>query len=208
MNSSIGELKKEEIDKLRSFLNSLDKSSSMCSLAQSGKYPTSYALSASNSPFSSSWIIDSGATDHMTHSPIRFTTYNPCPGNRKIVVADGSSVTVAGQGTVNLQPSLYLKNVLHVPKLSTNLISIHQITKDLNCKVTFFSTHCIFQDQITGRMIGLAKERNGLYYLEDMSGSVDKDNLLSFSYSSENLPPNNVEIGFTIFDLDIHHLVY
>ncbi|XP_071905634.1 uncharacterized protein [Coffea arabica] len=80
--TGMGEFKKEEIEKLRNLLNSLEKSSSTCSLAQSG-----------------SWVIDSGATDHMTHSPIRFRTYNPCPGNRKITVADGSPITVAGQGT-------------------------------------------------------------------------------------------------------------
>ena len=38
------------------------------------------------------------------------------------------------------------------------------------------------------------------YYLEDMSGSVDKDNLLSFSCSSKNLPPN-LRLGHPPFSL-------
>ena len=184
--AGMGEFKKEEIEKLRNLLNSLEKSSSTCSLAQSGKYLNSYALSASSMSSLGSWVIDSGATDHMTHSPIRFRTYNPCPGNRKITVADGSPITVAGQGTVNLSNSLSLNNVLHVPKLSSNLISIHQITKDLNCRVIFYSTHCVFQDLVTGRTIGLAKVNDGLYYLEEMSGNKKNKNQLSLTCSSNN----------------------
>ena len=48
----------------------------------------------------------------------------------KIKVVDGSLAIVATQGAVTLNPSLFLKNVLHVPKLFVNLLSIHQITKD------------------------------------------------------------------------------
>ena len=62
---------------------------------------------------------------------------------------------------------LELKNSLHVPKLSTNLISIYQVTKDLNCSINFYLTHCVFQDWTLGKMIGYAKEKNGLCYLED-----------------------------------------
>ena len=39
-----------------------------------------------------------------------------------------------GQGIVTLFPCLPLKNVLQVPKLSVNLLSVHQVTKDLDCR--------------------------------------------------------------------------
>ncbi|KAJ0103609.1 hypothetical protein Patl1_05362 [Pistacia atlantica] len=61
--------------------------------------------SASSSDFSNSWVIDSGATDHMTHSSHKFLTYHPCPSNRKVSIADGSLATVAGQGDIILRPS-------------------------------------------------------------------------------------------------------
>ena len=56
--------------------------------------------------------------------------------------------------------------MLHVPNLSNNLLSIHKITQYLNCAVTFFPPHCVFQDLATGKTIGLAKEQGGLYYLQ------------------------------------------
>ena len=55
--------------------------------------------------------------------------------------------------------------MLHVPKLSNNLLSIHKLTKDLNCAVTFFHSHCVFQDLATSKTIGIAEEQNELYYL-------------------------------------------
>ena len=52
---------------------------------------------------------------------------------------------------------LPLSYVLHVPKFSTNLLSISRITSDLKCSVTFFPTHCIFQDLHTKQTIGSGK---------------------------------------------------
>ena len=115
----------------------------VCSLINLGKFPFSHAFSASGISLSSSWIIDS--RDHMTHSLNKFSTYIPCPSNKKITIVDGSLVSVVGQGVVNVNPSLSLNNVLHVPKLSTNLVPIHdQLTKDMNYSVIFLPTHYVF----------------------------------------------------------------
>ena len=107
-----------------------------------GKY--SFSLSASKIQFSSPWIIDSRASDHRTNSSKVFSSYIPRPENQKIKIADGTLVTMAGQGDVLLTSSLTLRNVLHVPKLSVNLLSIPQITKDLNCLVNFTQSKCSF----------------------------------------------------------------
>ncbi|KAF7842202.1 uncharacterized protein G2W53_004500 [Senna tora] len=89
--------------------------------------------------------------------------------NRKITIADGSVTIVAGLGNVRLNDHITLKDVLHVPKLCTNLISVHKLTNDSQCSAIFHPTHCVFQEQGTKRMIGHAKEWNGLYYLDTYS---------------------------------------
>ena len=109
-------------------LGTLEKPSGACSLALASKSLISHALSASNINFPNSWIIDSKATEHMTNSSLKFSTYSPCPSNKKIALVDGSLTIVAGKGEIKIHPSLVLKNVLHVPKLSTNLVSIHKLT--------------------------------------------------------------------------------
>lgn len=122
---------KEEIEKLKGMIMVLEKSGGVksggCSLALSGKYPISLGINVSDKDIRNSWVIDSGATDHMAHSSLLFTTYTPCPSNQKIAMADGSLTTVAGIGDVCISELLTLRNVLHVPKLSTNLISIQSL---------------------------------------------------------------------------------
>ena len=144
----------------------------------SGIHPYSISLNASDTSYDKPWITDSGATDHMTFESSLFITYSPCPSTRKVVTADGSLTTVAGIGDVQINSSLTLKNVLHVPKLSTNLISIHKLTHDLCCQFTFDDTYCIFQEKDSGKTIGRAKEQNCLYYLELPSHNHEKMSLI------------------------------
>ena len=87
----------------------------MCSLTLSGETLISLGLNASSNEFRNAWILDSGATNHMTHNPNQFKNYLPCLNNMKIVVADGTTTTVAGIGDVQVTSNLVLKNVFHVP---------------------------------------------------------------------------------------------
>ena len=74
--------------------------------------------------------------------------------------------------------------MLHVPNLITNLLSIPKLIKDINCSVTFFLDHCIFQDLATGRMIGQAKVKDGLYILGIQSSSSNHSPLPFISVNS------------------------
>ena len=89
----------------------------------------------------------------MTHTSKCFSTSTPCPSNRKIIVANGSLATVAGIGDIYVTPSLILKNVLHVPKLSANLVSIQKLTKDLKCFAIFHPFYCVFKNRVRGRRL-------------------------------------------------------
>ncbi|KAJ9547058.1 hypothetical protein OSB04_019601 [Centaurea solstitialis] len=191
----LGGFSSEEIEKLRSMLGAVDKPSNtnsqstkqgMSSLKLSGKVLCSLGFNAFDNELRNAWILDSGATDHMTHTSNKFKTYNPCPSNRKIVVADGSTTTVAGIGDVQVTPKLALKNVLHVPKLSTNLVSVRKLTKDLTGSVIFHDSCCEFQDRRLGKKIGLAKEHNGLYYLHTSDQPGFNKSALSTVFSLSN----------------------
>ncbi|KAF7835228.1 Retrovirus-related Pol polyprotein from transposon TNT 1-94 [Senna tora] len=111
--------------------------------------------------------------------------------NRKITIADGSVTTVAGLGNVCLNDHISLKDVLHVPKLCTNLISVHKLTNDSQCSAIFHPTHCVFQEQDTKRMIGHAKERNGLYYLN----ACNKGRSVQNSALQSQQPPDPPQIS-------------
>ena len=51
--------------------------------------------------------------------------------------------------------------------MSFMLLSISQLTKQNNCKITFFPSHCVFQYLSTGKRIGSGNERGGICYLDD-----------------------------------------
>ena len=119
------ELNKENIEKLKNLQGTLEGPNGAYSLVRSDKYFSSLTFSVLDMWFLGSWIIDSRLTNHTTHSLQKFSIYSPCPSNKKIVTVDGSLATVIGQGEVRLNKFIVLKNVLHVPKFSTNLVSIH-----------------------------------------------------------------------------------
>ena len=88
----------EEIDKLEQFISQLEKPEGSSHFAQTGKY--SQALSASRNQYTSTWIIDLGASNRMTSSSKSFSTYCPYPGNQKIKIADGTLVGIGGGGLI------------------------------------------------------------------------------------------------------------
>lgn len=110
---------------MRNFLGTLEKprATDTCSLALSGKI-LSYALNVSNKIDPSSWIIDLGATDHMTYNSQKFISYTLNPSNKKIIIVNGTSTTTVGQGDIHVNQYLTIKNVLHVTKLNANLVLI------------------------------------------------------------------------------------
>jgi len=85
-----------------------------------------------------------------------------------IIVADGTSIPINGPGNVSLLSSFSLKDVVYVPKLFNNVISVQKQTHDLNCSVTF-STHCAFQD-LTSGTIGVVKEQRDNFYTKNSIG--------------------------------------
>ena len=70
----------------------------------------------------------------------------------------GSLSAITGTGSIKISSSLTIHNVLHVPKLSCNPLSISKITRDYNRVAKFSQSRCVFQDLDLGRMIGSARE--------------------------------------------------
>ena len=114
------------------------------------------------------WIIHSGATDHMTFDPNDFSNMTP---PRRTCIANANQVTypVTWAGIVPLSLSLSLAHTLLVPSLSNKLMSMSQVTKELNCVVPIYSTFCLLQNILSKDIIGRGTKRGGLYYLDDFS---------------------------------------
>ena len=95
---------------------------------------------------------------------------------KSVQVANGTPMPISGIKNVSLSPTLSMSSVLLAPSLSNSLLSISKITKHLNCSVTFYSTYCVFQDNLTKITIGIAKKRRGLYHFEGARELQSKSN--------------------------------
>ena len=119
---------------------SLPPTSKVVSTATLTQQGTSTACLATQDP----WVIDLGATDHMTGTSGLLSDLEQSISLPNVTLVDGSANTISGLGTTNLSPNLSLSSVLYIPDFPFNLFSISKLTKILNCAAIFLSTHCIF----------------------------------------------------------------
>ena len=103
---------------------------------------------------SSLWVLDYGATDHMTANSNLFTTFQSHASTFTLTLADGSTSYVFGSGTIHLTHLITLTSVMSLPQFSFNLISVSKLTRTLNCSISFFPDYCLIQDLSTKRIIG------------------------------------------------------
>ena len=117
------------------------------------------------------WILNSGATCHMCNTTATFDDLQPLPKPLNVTLGDGRNVQAAGQGNVVLMMNLSqgkesctLHNVLLVPDLAYNLISVTAAGK--RGKVTTFSdTKCEIRDS-KSKLVATGHREGSLYYLD------------------------------------------
>ncbi|CAL2268485.1 unnamed protein product [Prunus armeniaca] len=105
--------------------------------SQANAAALSSGLSRSSLPLHQ-WIIDSGATDHITSSSHSLTSKCSNSSMPPVVLPSGEKAPISSTGTLSLNSQVHLRDVLHIPSF-----------KDLATKTT----------------IGLGKQSGGLYHL-------------------------------------------
>jgi transposase InsO family protein len=111
------------------------------------------------------WIIDTGATNHMTGNLSNLYDLRnilQCP----VGLPNGSNAVATKEGSVTLDGNFVLKNVLYVPGLTCNLISVSQLVDHSKCIVKFTDNICVMQDRTSRMLIGAGERRDGLYHFQ------------------------------------------
>lgn len=84
----------------------------------------------------SEWLPDAGASAHVTGNQGNLKNLVPYAGSDTIMVGDGNKLPISHIGEANITAGpnqLLLRNVLLVPNMKKNLLSISQLTKDFPC---------------------------------------------------------------------------
>ena len=98
------------------------------------------------------WILDSGASFHMTHDSTHLRSLSPPSASLFVNTADGTSHSVLSHGTLRT-PHFHVPSISHVPHLKLQLLSAGQIT-DHDCRIILESDSCSVQDHRTGILVG------------------------------------------------------
>ena len=81
------------------------------------------------------WVIDTGATDHIVHFVHLFTEFTTV--SCVVALPNGETAMVTHIGSITLSSTLILHSVLCVPSFSFNLLLVSQLTKSCSCCLVF-----------------------------------------------------------------------
>ena len=127
------------------------------------------ALSQSAVVTAQPWVLDSGASFHVTFDRSQLVSCQPVKDGASVQTADGTSCSVTHQGSL-CTSKFTVPDISFVPQLSMNLMSVGQIT-DMNYFVGFDASSCYVQDRRSKRIIGTGHRRRGstsLYILNNL----------------------------------------
>ena len=127
------------------------------------------------------WIIDSGASAHMTFDSDIFYSYQKFKSPEPVVLGDGNKCFAIGTGTVILNVyandrksrEFTLTNVLLVPKLNNNFFSVSAATAQGNSLV--FERSCCWVYDRKKELVAKGESKNKMFILRaDTQVNVEK----------------------------------
>ncbi|CAI5934392.1 unnamed protein product [Closterium sp. NIES-64] len=113
------------------------------------------------------WVLDTGATQHMTASATLLNNVTTVAPVKRVMFGNRDTLDVTGQGDLRLMVDggpLTIKNVLVVPGLGANLLSVSQFTRK-GMRVNIEGTTMALSTA-DGVHIGTARQAGGLFMLD------------------------------------------
>lgn len=127
--------------------------------------PRAHMAQASQHP-SDAWLLDSGATHHLTSDLHNLALHQPYSGDDSVLIGDGSGLQITHTGSLSLPSTsrnLLLNNVLSVPNIAKNLISVYRLCNVNKVSVEFFPAHFQVKDLSSGVPLLQGVTNNELY---------------------------------------------
>ncbi|XP_074306647.1 uncharacterized protein LOC141641902 [Silene latifolia] len=110
------------------------------------------------------WILDTGASNHVMGN-LSCLVAPRTIASRPVGLPNGQQVASTLMGSVYINESLTLHDVLYVPSLTCNLISVSQLTATADFLFVFAKDSCLIQVPSTRTAIGVGELRDGLYWI-------------------------------------------
>lgn len=127
------------------------------------KPSTSSSETLSGKNTSVDFLIDSGASHHMTGDEDLLTDVYDIPSSI-VVLPNGKHSYATKEGSLHLSSDRILTHVLYIPDLSCTLISLARLLREHSCFAIFTDKLCVIQDRSSKMPIGAGEEENGVYH--------------------------------------------
>ncbi|XP_012488153.1 uncharacterized protein LOC105801392 [Gossypium raimondii] len=124
---------------------------------------------------STSWYPDSGASNHVCQDDSALRDAVPYSGTSSLLMGDGTPAMISsiGQGSLSTQSRvLRLSNILCVPAIRKNLLSVSQFATDNDVYFEFHPTYYVIKDRVTQKVLLTGHIHNGLYQFSVSDTSV------------------------------------
>eukprot|EP00794_Sanderia_malayensis_P017095 gene17095-18816_t len=128
------------------------------------------ALITSDREMKSDWIIDSGATQHMTFNKTMLKNYVKFQNPFVVNLGDNRTILAYGKGSCHIISDLgmdtqriFLNDVLYLPDLEKNLLSVRAMT-NLDALVEFAGDECKISRN--GKLLAIGQLVGKLYFLK------------------------------------------
>lgn len=115
------------------------------------------------------WYLDSGATHHLTNAVQNLTVGKSYSGSEMLLVGNGKGLSITHIGYTYFYTSLgtllHLTDMLCVPHITKNLISVSKLLANNNVIIEFTSEFCFIKDKVKGTLLAQGIAEGGLYKL-------------------------------------------
>uniref|UniRef100_A0A2N9FP95 Retrovirus-related Pol polyprotein from transposon TNT 1-94-like beta-barrel domain-containing protein n=1 Tax=Fagus sylvatica TaxID=28930 RepID=A0A2N9FP95_FAGSY len=130
------------------------------------------ATAAPFNPNQTTWISDTGATDHFTPDLTNIPDNKAYTDSQLVSVGNGHQLPISHIGNAQLRTSsclFRLRKVLRVPNIASNLLSVQSFCRDNACSFHFNAHRFQIQDLITGKPLYRGLSKDGLYPIHGLS---------------------------------------
>ncbi|KAG8472278.1 hypothetical protein CXB51_034329 [Gossypium anomalum] len=148
------------------------------------------------SDFSDATDYDSNFSGNDSYVPLPIGSRSWCPDSRAHTIASTKIHAVGNTVLSTPNKLLHLSNVLCVPSIRKNLISVSQFASDNNVFFKCHSSHCVIKDAQTQEVLMRGQVRDGLYHF-----TVDQSIPYAPAPSIHNSEVVSRSVSDNVFDL-------
>jgi len=124
------------------------------------------------------WYLDSGASHHLTHDNDNLIAKMSYSGPDVVKIGNNTGLPIKNVGSaVYTSPctahNFFIYNLLHVPSISKNLLSVSRLARDNNVFFEFHSDFCLVKHQEKKEILLQGKIKDEIYAFQNFVPSSD-----------------------------------